>query len=122
MFIVADGAYGALIIDGPASLDYDIDLGAFTLGDWYHTDAYIGMRSFFAGNIPAVDSIIIKGQGVYIDPQTRNQSGQFQEITSSSQFTPGLKYRIRLINTSVDTKYVFSIDNVSTLTDQYDYD
>lgn len=31
-----DGATGAVIIDGPASSNYDIDLGPYPVTDWYY--------------------------------------------------------------------------------------
>ena len=36
----ADGIAGPLIINGPSSANYDIDLGALMITDWYHQDAF----------------------------------------------------------------------------------
>ena len=66
------------------------------------------MRQFFATGPPAVDSVVINGKGVYVDPVTGRRTGTFEELTKDQEFVPGKKYRLRLINTSTDTKYVFS--------------
>lgn len=116
-----NGAYGPIIVNGPASLDYDVDLGAFTLGDWYHKDAFEGMRSFFKAGPPPVDSVVISGQGVYIDPATGVKHGSYKDLTSQQKFVPGKKYRIRLINTSTDTKFVFSLDGHNMTVIQTDF-
>lgn len=35
-----DGVFGGMIIHGPASADYDEDLGVMFLNDWDHETAY----------------------------------------------------------------------------------
>lgn len=66
------------------------------------------MRRFFAAGPPAADSVVINGKGVYIDPVSGRRTGTYEELTKNQAFVPGKRYRIRLINTSTDTKYVFS--------------
>ncbi|KAH8662594.1 multicopper oxidase-domain-containing protein [Xylariales sp. PMI_506] len=33
----SDGLFGPLVVHGPSSVPYDIDLGPITVGDWWHT-------------------------------------------------------------------------------------
>jgi FtsP/CotA-like multicopper oxidase with cupredoxin domain len=35
----ANGITGSIVIEGPASLPYDIDLGPFPISDWYYEAA-----------------------------------------------------------------------------------
>jgi hypothetical protein len=36
----AGGALGPIVIHGPLTADYDIDLGPIMLSDWYHSDYF----------------------------------------------------------------------------------
>src|SRR6266511_2865296 len=35
-----DGILGAIVINGPATSNYDVDLGSMTIQDWYYATAY----------------------------------------------------------------------------------
>ena len=39
-----DGVFGGIIINGPATANYDVDLGHVFLNDWYHVRSYIIMK------------------------------------------------------------------------------
>jgi len=98
----SDGLTGAIVINGPSSANWDIDLGPVPLNDWWHTPAdieYFTQRIFGTAPGPA-DNGLIKGKNMW------NGVGEY----SVFNFVPGLKYRIRLINTSTDTAFKFWID------------
>jgi FtsP/CotA-like multicopper oxidase with cupredoxin domain len=102
-----DGVVGGIIINGPASANYDIDLGTYTVSDWYY------MTAFQVGNItnqnlqsgqgpPPADNILVNGTN-----QNAAGGGQYGQVT----LAPGKKHRLRIINTSVDNNIRVSLDN-----------
>lgn len=102
-----DGAFGTIIINGPASSNYDIDLGTYTINDWYYKTAFqinaITDVNLQSGNgPPPADTILINGTN-------KNAAGGGTYGTVS--ITKGKKYRLRLINTSVDNMIRVSLDN-----------
>ena len=96
----SEGLVGPLIIHGPTSADWDIDLGTVILQDWYHTpvfEAWFQERQ--KPGLPA-DNALING---------KNKNGTVGSYSRFS-FIPGKKYRMRIINTSTDQHFKFSID------------
>ncbi|KAI5925908.1 Cupredoxin [Camillea tinctor] len=96
-----DGVAAPLIIHGPSSQDWDIDPGPVMLTDWVHETAFLAFESEMRGTPPPSDSILVNGKGHY------NGSGSYY----TTQFTPGKKHLLRLINGGVGTSFVFSIDD-----------
>lgn len=107
-----------MIIHGPATADYDEDLGTVVLQDWAH-------HSFFtlwwtdrvfhppSPQLPAaLDSSLINGQNIYPcklpseDPNCTGGGSRPEWV-----FEKGKKYRMRLINTGVYSNMRFTIDN-----------
>ena len=79
-------------MNGPASSDYDIDLGPFVLSDYYHKTADELVIYTATNGAPPSDNVLFNGTTV--DPDTG--SGEYAKIT----LTSGKKHRLRLINTS----------------------
>jgi FtsP/CotA-like multicopper oxidase with cupredoxin domain len=103
-----DGAFGPLVINGPASANYDIDLGPLVINDYYYLTAWqIGLQSH--ANLqngappPPADTIMINGK----NKNKANTAGSY----SNTKIKKGKKYRLRLINTSVDNNIRVSLDN-----------
>ncbi|RMZ89598.1 hypothetical protein DV736_g3178, partial [Chaetothyriales sp. CBS 134916] len=110
------GLQGPMIIHGPATADYDEDLGTVVLQDWAH-------ESFFAlwwydrvflppipQLPPALASSLINGKNVY--PCDREEPRCVGGTSRPEwHFDKGKKYRMRLINTGVYSNMRFSIDN-----------
>lgn len=96
-----NGVVGAIHIDGPASLPYDIDLGPFILSDYYHKTADELVIYTETNGAPASDNVLFNGTTV--DPDTG--AGDYAKIT----LTPGKRHRLRLINTSVENHFQVSI-------------
>lgn len=93
------------VINGPASANYDLDLGSLPVGDWYYTGAfaqeeiqYDAIQIGKAG--PPPDTNLING--------TNGANGGSYSITT---LTPGKTHRLRLINTAVENPIRVSIDN-----------
>jgi FtsP/CotA-like multicopper oxidase with cupredoxin domain len=89
---------GAIQINGPAAANYDIDLGTYTISDWYYEgagtiEARADTNLQRGGPPPFANTILINGTN-------KNPAGGGQY--SNVKLTPGKKHRLRLINTAVD--------------------
>lgn len=89
-----------MIINGPATANYDIDLGLLVLQDWSHVPLSSLWDTAKLGAPPTLSTGLINGANTW-DGLGR----KFQ-----TTFIPGKKYRIRLLNSAVDGHFQFSID------------
>lgn len=134
-----DGMLGPLTIHGPATASFDNPIDPILMTDWNHRSAFMDFQTELEGTPPKMDSILLNGNGkafkssiVSIEPLTTELQAVTQqsvtEVTSIKRdfnmfvvlfsswrqlLNPkqGKKYLLRLINTSVDTTFVFLIDN-----------
>ncbi|OCL02255.1 laccase-like multicopper oxidase [Glonium stellatum] len=102
-----DGVVGTIQINGPATANYDIDLGTYPVTDWYYKTAFqtaaISQQSLqVGGGPPPGDNILINGTN-----KNANGGGSYNRVT----LTPGKKHRLRLINTSMENAIIVSLDN-----------
>lgn len=101
-----DGIQGPIVINGPATADYDVDLGPMTISDWYYlTATEIDYRMAPAPPIIAplaADNGLINGKMLSPD----GSSGSYETTT----LQPGKTHRLRLINTSVDNHFKVHLD------------
>lgn len=95
-----DGLMGGMIINGPATANYDVDLGNLVLNDWSHVPTSELWDAAKLGAPPTLDTGLINGTNTW------NGLGKKFQTT----FIPGKKYLIRLVNTAVDAHFQFSID------------
>jgi FtsP/CotA-like multicopper oxidase with cupredoxin domain len=94
-----NGVYGTILIDGPASANYDIDLGVFPISDYYYNTAEsIVALTTAGGRPPPSDNILFNGTNV--NPKDTSK-GQYAKVT----LTPKQVHRLRLINPSVENHY-----------------
>ena len=110
------GLQGPIIIHGPATADYDEDLGTVTLQDWAHKSFFALWwydRVFFPPTPqlpPSLASSLINGKNVI--PYNITDPRYVGNTTRAEwHFEKGKKYRMRLINTGVYSNMRFSIDN-----------
>jgi len=101
-----EGVFGGIIINGPATANYNIDKGSLILNDWTHatvdelydTEQVLGPLT--------LDNGLINGTNVL---------GTGTNSTRGSRFTmkvdQGSSYRLRLVNAAIDTHWSFMIDN-----------
>ncbi|KAF2655213.1 multicopper oxidase [Lophiostoma macrostomum CBS 122681] len=101
-----EGAFGPLVINGPASANYDFDLGAFPVNDFYYAtswrvslQAHINLQNRVGP--PTPDTILVNGTN-----KNANGGGSYGKVTMKQ----GKKYRLRLINSSVDNSIRVSLD------------
>lgn len=96
-----DGLVGPIIINGPASSNYDIDLGVLPLTDWFHTPNFEIIASRPPGP-PLSQNILVNGTGMY-----NGTMGKF----GSTNLIPGKTHRLRLVNTGINNYIHVSLDN-----------
>ncbi|KAH9885346.1 probing oxygen channels in Melanocarpus Albomyces laccase [Xylariomycetidae sp. FL2044] len=99
-----NGVFGPIVINGPASLPYDIDLGAYPIFDYYYSTAdQIVDQTLHTPAPPLSDNVLFNGTNI----NPRGPGGKYSKIT----LTPGKRHRLRLINPSVEHNYQVSIVN-----------
>ena len=106
-----NGVLGPVVISGPASSDYDIDLGPLLVSDWYYGSVnQIALRvnnpnnpyiPGFPGSPPPSDNVLFNGQ----NKRPGFATGSYLRIT----LTPGKKHLLRLINGSVQNSYTLTL-------------
>jgi FtsP/CotA-like multicopper oxidase with cupredoxin domain len=108
-----DGLYGGLVINGPATADYDEDLGVLFLSDWPHRPTAEIWEVVRGKGVPSLESGLLNGTNTFDcskspDPKCIGNGTRFETV-----FTAGKKHRIRLINVATNGHFQFSIDGHS---------
>lgn len=81
---------GGIIINGPATANYDEDLGNLFLSDWSHETAdQIVLTSTYSDTAVTMLTSLINGTNVYNDTTTGVETGSRLETI----FETGKKYR-----------------------------
>ncbi|KAK3385816.1 laccase [Podospora didyma] len=100
-----NGVVGPIVINGPASLPYDIDLGPLALSDYYYKSADELVEFTKTNGPPASDNVLFNGLAKH--PITG--AGNYATLT----LTPGKRHRLRIINTSTENHFQVSLVNHS---------
>ncbi|KAJ5527875.1 hypothetical protein N7513_012034 [Penicillium frequentans] len=102
-----EGLFGGIVIQGPASANYDEDKGVIILNDWdiNTVDELYGTAQL--DGPPTLDSGLINGTNVFGSDGYVNQTG----TRFNTSFAEGTSYRLRLVNAACDTHFKFMIDN-----------
>lgn len=108
----AMGIFGPMIINGPATADYDEDLGVIHLQDWAHKTAFSLWDTAKQGAPPTMENGLINGTNTYNCTSTDTCTGIVGK-KFETRFEAGKKYRIRLVNVATDGHFQFSIDGHS---------
>ncbi|KAI1360622.1 laccase [Xylaria arbuscula] len=96
----ANGIFGAIQINGPSSADYDIDLGAYPINDFYLASAEeIVLASQLGAAGPTSDNVMFNGTNV------NGTGGAYSTIN----LEPGKTHLLRLYNPSAQHHYQVSI-------------
>ncbi|KAK0711770.1 multicopper oxidase-domain-containing protein [Lasiosphaeris hirsuta] len=99
-----NGVVGSLIVHGPASADYDIDLGPYMMNDYYYETAdRLTLKAELSANggPPDSDNIVFRGKA----KAPTGSGGSYDRLV----LTPGKKHLVRLINASVDNSLTVSL-------------
>lgn len=110
------GLYGPLIINGPATANYDEDLGSIFMTDWGHEtefDIWATVANFnvtFSGALTGLVNGMNTGNctasnATAPDPNCIDGGKKYQLV-----FDAGKKYRLRLVNIATEAWFQFSID------------
>jgi FtsP/CotA-like multicopper oxidase with cupredoxin domain len=93
-----------MIIRGPATADYDIDLGALPMTDWFHATTFtVNAAAVHANGPPLADNVLINGT------MTSAAGGKYAETI----LTPGKTHLLRLINTGINNYLHVGLDGHS---------
>ncbi|KAK0612001.1 multicopper oxidase-domain-containing protein [Immersiella caudata] len=109
----SEGLFGGMIFHGPATDNYDEDLGTLLLQDWSHIETFNRWNVAKLGRAPTLESSLINGTNTFncagsTDPKCIGGGKKFEMA-----FTPGTKYLLRLVNVAIDGVFQFSIDGHS---------
>ena len=98
-----NGIVGALVVNGPTSANWDIDLGPYLMTDYYYETADNLQRhaELLSGGPPDSDNVLFRGKNV----NANGTKGAYDRLT----LTPGKRHLLRLINTSVDNSMTVSL-------------
>lgn len=101
-----DGLLGALVINGPTTAPYDVDLGSYTVTDWFYESAFV--ESITAINNLQIRSAPPPGDNILVNGTNKNKDGggAYDKVS----IVKGKKYLLRLINTSMDAMIKVSLD------------
>ncbi|KAK5658990.1 hypothetical protein OQA88_1076 [Cercophora sp. LCS_1] len=99
----ANGVVGTIQINGPASLNYDEDLGVFPITDWYYGAADEIQHSLIPVGTapPPSDNVLFNGTN--INPS--GPGGQYARV----KLKKDKRHLLRIINTSVDNGFQVSL-------------
>ncbi|KAG9897593.1 laccase precursor, partial [Aureobasidium melanogenum] len=86
------GVVGAILIDGPATANYDIDLGTFPMMDWYYKNADVVnalalINAQSGSGAPPSNTLLLNGTN------DNGPGGKYQSVA----LTKGKKHRLRII-------------------------
>lgn len=98
----SDGVLGPILIHGPATVNYDEDLGTFPISDLYQNNMWITGKAAERGGPP-------RAKGATINGTMKNAAGG--GAYANVVIEQGKKYRLRLLNTAVDAGWKVSLDN-----------
>ncbi|KAI7065400.1 multicopper oxidase [Hortaea werneckii] len=125
------GVAGPLVVHGPTSMDYDIDIGPVMLSDWYHIPYFSIVENAVGTDLsvipPTSDAVLINGRGRF-DCSKRSYDNASQWLGSNLEsdlewtcvdeaplaafrFQSGKVHRLRLMNHGANGVHKFSIDN-----------
>lgn len=111
----ASGLSGPMVIYGPNTTEYDIDLGPIQMSDWYHTyykdllDA-LSVPTSQSPVYPESNNILINGKNPF-NCAMANGSECSQAPLATFNLTSGKTHRMRFINAGADATLKISLDD-----------
>ncbi|KAH6666788.1 Cupredoxin, partial [Halenospora varia] len=122
----AAGLLGPMVIHGPDTSAYDIDMGPILLTDHYHGEYMDLVRQVVSTDITKVlvksNNNLIQGRNNYdCSLVSDNTPCASNAGLTNFKFTPGKKHRLRLINAGAEGIQMFSIDghNMSVIANDF---
>jgi FtsP/CotA-like multicopper oxidase with cupredoxin domain len=99
------GVFGGIVINGPASENYDEDLGIMLLSDWDHSTVD-ELWAASPGGLPTLETGLINGTNVWGDDGSSTQVGH----RWNASLVEGTSYRLRLVNGAINSHFKFMVD------------
>lgn len=97
-----EGLWGPIVVKGPTTANYEIDLGVLPLTDWFHTPVFIvNAATMHSNGPPTADNLLINGS------MTSSFGGEYAVTT----LTPGKSHLLRLANVGINNYMHVSLDN-----------
>lgn len=102
-----EGVMGPIVVNGPASYNYDVDLGTVMISDYYPLTAF--QEEWLAARFgpPTATNYILNGKNV----KTSGSGGSRSQWT----FQPGKKHMLRFMNAGADNHFKVQIDGHSMI-------
>jgi FtsP/CotA-like multicopper oxidase with cupredoxin domain len=113
---MGDGLLGPLVIHGPATANYDEDLGPLILTDWFHVGIFEEFeRSGKYGGVPLRPNSVaanglINGTNTFDCSTSPDSACRGTGKRNLINFAAGKKYRLRIIDAQIDSYMRFSVD------------
>ncbi|KAI1082137.1 laccase 2 [Whalleya microplaca] len=105
------GLQGPIVIHGPATANYDEDLGTVILQDWSHVSPFaMWWYSRLPSGPPSLASSLINGKNVFECTDSSDPSCIGNGTRSEWHFEKGKRYLMRIINTGLYSSFRFAID------------
>lgn len=107
-----EGVLGPLTIYGPTSADFDEEIYPIVMSDWSQTPLFrawyntVTNASGIGQTYRKLDNVLLHGQGSPLNGDTTWRKKRGLKL----KFTRGKRYLLRLINASVESAMIFSID------------
>ncbi|KAH8727984.1 multicopper oxidase-domain-containing protein [Phaeosphaeriaceae sp. PMI808] len=96
-----DGLWGTLIINGPSTANYDIDLGTFPITDWFHAPIFtVNAAAVHASGPPTADNVLVNGT------MTSTAGGKY----AVTKLTPGKTHLLRIVNVGINNWFHVGLD------------
>ena len=102
-----EGVTGGIIINGPATANYDEDKGTLMLSDWGHETVDELYQKVQTVGPQSMTTGLINGTNVFGADGASNQTGS----RFSTSVQSGKSYRFRLVNSAIDSQFKFSVDS-----------
>lgn len=113
---LAEGLFGPIVIHGPATADYDVDVGPVLIMDWPHATAWETWKTY-QHRVALVQLVaangLIKGKNPYDCSSSQDPARVGGNQTAGRfevRFEKGLKYRFRFMGAQSDGYMKFAID------------
>ncbi|KAI0470081.1 Cupredoxin [Xylariaceae sp. FL0804] len=110
---LADGLIGPIVIHGPSTADYDVDVGPVLIQDWFHASAFQTWEEtqrVLALLQPQAENGLINGLNPYDCADSDDASCVGTDQRFETTFEQGKKYLLRVVGVQVDGYMKFTID------------
>lgn len=96
-----DGVVGGIQINGPATANYDLDLGIIPFTDWFYAPIFtVNAAALHANGPPTADNVLVNGT------MTSASGGKYSVTTLEH----GKKHLLRFVNTGINNWIHVSLD------------